>query len=119
MPVAVHITPHNMSREDYDRVIAELDASGAGEPEGRLFHAAYGDDEVHMFEVWDSPENFDAHRSALRGDPGRRGGCGHRQRTSASFPAPRLRPAPGRAGRGQAGERTGHNPACRPTAFAP
>jgi hypothetical protein len=40
MPVAVHITPHNMSRADYDRVIAELDASGAGEPEGPLFHAA-------------------------------------------------------------------------------
>ena len=65
LPVAVHITPHNMSREDYDRVIAELAASGAGEPEGRRFHAAYGDDEVHMFEVWDSPDQFDAHSDRL------------------------------------------------------
>ena len=61
MPVAVHITSHHMSREDYERVIALLEASGAGEPEGRLFHAAYGEDEVHMFEVWESAEQFDAH----------------------------------------------------------
>ena len=65
MAVAVHITPHNMSSEDYDRVIAELDAAGAGEPEGRLFHAAYGEDEVHMFEVWNSPDQFDAHSDRL------------------------------------------------------
>lgn len=44
---------------------SELEASGAGEPEGRLFHAAYGDDEVHMFEVWESPEQFEAHRKQM------------------------------------------------------
>jgi len=54
-----------MSRDDYNRVIAELEAAGAGEPEGRQFHAAYGEDEVHMFEVWDSPEQFDAHSDRL------------------------------------------------------
>ena len=54
-----------MSKEDYDRVIADLEASGAGEPEGRSFHAAYGDDEVHMFEVWDSAEQFEAHRDKV------------------------------------------------------
>jgi hypothetical protein len=31
----------------------------------RLFHAAYGEDEVHMFEVWDSPDQFDAHSDRL------------------------------------------------------
>ena len=51
MPVAVRITPHNMSREEYDQAIVALEASGADQPEGRLFHAAYGDDEVHMFEA--------------------------------------------------------------------
>jgi hypothetical protein len=35
---------------------------GADHPEGRPIHAAYGDDEVHMFEVWESPEHFDPHR---------------------------------------------------------
>jgi quinol monooxygenase YgiN len=65
MPVAVRIAPDHMSKEDYHRAIAELEASGAGEPDGRLSHAAYGDDEVHMFEVWESPEHFDANREPL------------------------------------------------------
>lgn len=65
MPVAVRIAPQHMSKADYERVIAELEASGAGEPDGRLFHAAYGDDEVHMFEVWESPEHFEAHRDTM------------------------------------------------------
>jgi quinol monooxygenase YgiN len=65
MPVAVRITPDHMSREEYDRLIVDLEASGADEPEGRLFHAAYGDDEVHMFEVWESPEHFASHRDRL------------------------------------------------------
>ena len=62
MPVAIRITPHQMSKEDYDKAIAELAASGAAEPEGRLFHAAYGDEDVQLFEVWESPEQFEAHR---------------------------------------------------------
>jgi quinol monooxygenase YgiN len=62
MPVAIRITPHQMSKEDYDSAIAELKASGTAEPDGRLFHAAYGDDEVHLFEVWESPEQFEVHR---------------------------------------------------------
>jgi quinol monooxygenase YgiN len=60
--VAVRITPHKMSKEDYEAAIAELSASGVSEPEGRLFHAAYGDDDVHMFEVWESAEQFESHR---------------------------------------------------------
>jgi hypothetical protein len=43
-----------MSRKDYDRLIGELEATGVGEPEGRAFHAANGEDEVHMSEVWDT-----------------------------------------------------------------
>jgi quinol monooxygenase YgiN len=65
MAVAVHISPKNMTKADYERVIGELEASGVGEPDGRTFHAAYGDDDVHMFEVWNSEEQFDAHRERL------------------------------------------------------
>ena len=65
MAVAVRICPDQMSRADYERMITELEDSGLCEPEGRSFHAAYGDDQVHMFEVWDSPEQFDAHRERL------------------------------------------------------
>jgi quinol monooxygenase YgiN len=65
MTVAVHISPQHMTKADYERTIAQLEASGMGEPEGRLFHAAYGDDEVQMFEVWESPEHFEAHREQM------------------------------------------------------
>jgi quinol monooxygenase YgiN len=65
MPVAVRITPKQLSRDDYEKLIDELEATGAGEPDGRQFHAAYGDDEVHMFEVWESREHFEDHRDSL------------------------------------------------------
>ena len=45
MSVAVHITCQHMWEEDY--------------------HAAYGNDDVKMFEVWESPEHFEAHRENL------------------------------------------------------
>ncbi|HTX08838.1 MAG TPA: hypothetical protein VME22_09515 [Solirubrobacteraceae bacterium] len=61
MAVAVHISAKNMSKSDYERIIGDLEASGLSQPAGRRFHAAYGDDEVHVFEVWDSEEQFQAH----------------------------------------------------------
>jgi quinol monooxygenase YgiN len=54
-----------MSRDDYERVIKELEESGAGDPEGRRMHTAYGDKNVYMFEVWDSQEQFDQHGERL------------------------------------------------------
>ncbi len=65
MAVAVHICPDKMSKAEYERVIKDLEDSGVGEPEGRTFHAAYGADQVCMFEVWDSAEQFGAHRGRL------------------------------------------------------
>jgi quinol monooxygenase YgiN len=62
MPVAVHICPTQMTKDDYERLIGDLEASGAGEPEGRLYHAAFGDQELEIFEVWQSEEHFDVHR---------------------------------------------------------
>jgi quinol monooxygenase YgiN len=67
VPIAVRITPTNMSREDYERIMKQLEESGAGEPEGRVFHASYGEDQVHMFDVWDSHESFQAHQGDLMG----------------------------------------------------
>jgi quinol monooxygenase YgiN len=65
MPVAVTISCERMSKDDYERVISDLEASGLSEPEGRLYHAAYGGDQVQMFEVWRSQEDFDAHRDSM------------------------------------------------------
>ena len=65
MPIAVRICPTKMSRDDYAKVMADLERTGGGAPDGRLFHAGYGEDEVHMFEVWDSSDQFDAHSDRL------------------------------------------------------
>jgi hypothetical protein len=62
MPVAVHICPEKMTRDDYNKTIDELEASGRKEPEGRMFHCAYGNENVSVFEVWQSEEDFEAHR---------------------------------------------------------
>jgi len=66
VPVAIHICPTHMTKDDYEKVIADLEKEGVHEPEGRLYHAAYGDDDdVRMFEVWRSQEDFDAHKDDL------------------------------------------------------
>ena len=63
MPVAIHICPTQMTKEDYERITAELKATGCDQPSGRLYHAAYGDDEIEIFEVWESPEQFHDHQN--------------------------------------------------------
>jgi quinol monooxygenase YgiN len=65
MSVAVHICPDHMTRADYENLTAELKASGVHEPAGRLSHIAYGEDEVQMFETWESADQFEAHRDDL------------------------------------------------------
>jgi quinol monooxygenase YgiN len=66
MPCAIHICPDHMSKDDYEKVIGDLEKEGLHEPDGRLYHAAYGDDDnVDMFEVWRSQEDFDAHSDKL------------------------------------------------------
>jgi hypothetical protein len=59
MAVALLLTPASMTAEQYERVIKQLEASGAGAPLGRRFHACFGPDgHLAMFEVWDSVEEF-------------------------------------------------------------
>jgi hypothetical protein len=67
VPIAVRIAPKNMSRDDYAKVISDLEQACGGAPEGRLFHAGYGEDEVHMFDVWDSHESFQPYHDDLVG----------------------------------------------------
>jgi quinol monooxygenase YgiN len=67
MPVAIHICPDHMTKDDYKRAIGDLEKEGVHEPDGRLYHAAYGDDNVQLFEVWRSEDEFDAHKDKLFG----------------------------------------------------
>jgi hypothetical protein len=48
-----------MTAEPYDRVVKQVDASGAGDPPGRRFHVCFGS--AHHLTVsaaWDSAEEF-------------------------------------------------------------
>ena len=59
MAVALLSTPMSMTAEQYDRVIKQLETSGAAAPPGRRFHACFGPDHhLMVFEVWDSTEDF-------------------------------------------------------------
>ena len=61
MVVACLSTPASMTAEQYDRVIKQLEGSGASAPSGRRFHACFGQgDHLSMFDVWDSVEEFEA-----------------------------------------------------------
>ena len=66
MAVALLFTPTSMTAEQYDRVIEQLEASGAGAPPGRRFHACFGPGHrLTMFDVWDSVEEFQAFGTTL------------------------------------------------------
>ncbi len=60
MPFVVRFTPKSMSSQQYDDVIKRLDAAGAGSPQGRIFHVAFGEpDALRVSDIWDTHENFD------------------------------------------------------------
>jgi hypothetical protein len=64
MPIAVHCTPAQFSRDDYEKMIAELEKDG--EPDGRVSHTSYdGPDGVHFFEVWETEDHYAQHHDRL------------------------------------------------------
>ena len=60
MPFVVRFVPKSMSSTQYDQVIKQLEAAGAGSPRGRIFHVAFGPKEaLRVSDIWDTHENFD------------------------------------------------------------
>ena len=60
MAFGYYFHPESMSAEQYDRVVQKLDEAGAGSPPGRSYHCALQvGNSVHVFDVWDSEEQFD------------------------------------------------------------
>jgi hypothetical protein len=55
-----------MTAAQYDEIIKKLEAAGAGKPAGRLYHVCYGEPaNLHVTDVWDSMENFQAFGQTL------------------------------------------------------
>jgi hypothetical protein len=61
MAIGMYFRPEGMTKDTYDEVIRRLDDAGAGSPPGRTHHFALqmDDGSVHVFDVWDSQEQFD------------------------------------------------------------
>lgn len=61
MAIGIYFPLQNMSAEKYDDVIKQLQDAGSGAPAGRSYHCAFqGENGLHVFDVWESQEAFDA-----------------------------------------------------------
>ena len=59
MAIVAEFNIPGMTAEQYDRTVQELEAKGAGAPEGRIFHvAAPTDTGWFVVDVWESEEYF-------------------------------------------------------------
>ena len=66
MALSFYFNPASMNSTQYNEVIRRLEAAGAGEPPGRLYHACFGpDDKLQVFDIWESQEEFDAFGATL------------------------------------------------------
>ena len=66
MAIGIYFAHVGFTAEKYDKAIAQLEASGAGSPKGRTFHAALeSDGAINVFDIWESQEDFDAFGAVL------------------------------------------------------
>jgi hypothetical protein len=78
MSIVLHFKPSGFPLATYKEAVKQLEAAGAGSPKGRSYHVCYGDaNSVHVTDVWDSIEDFEAFgktlvpiMQALGADPG-------------------------------------------------
>jgi len=66
MALGFYFTPKGFTKDKYDEAIRQLEASGAGAPDGRLHHFALEQDgEITVFDVWESQEKMEAFGATL------------------------------------------------------
>ena len=71
MAFAFLVNPPSMTASQYDDVMRALDAAGAGDPPGRLYHACFGSgDQLRILDVWESREALDSFVRTLLDLPG-------------------------------------------------
>lgn len=60
MALGFYFAAESFSPDQYDEAIRRLQAAGAGSPPGRSYHCAFsGRGGLHVFDVWDSQEDFE------------------------------------------------------------
>jgi len=66
MAIGVYFHPASMNVQEYEDILRRLEQAGAGAPKGRLYHSSFGDpNQLMVFDVFDSRENFDAFGQVL------------------------------------------------------
>jgi len=66
MAIAVYFHPNGMTLAQFEEAHRRLQEAGAAEPRGRLHHSCFGEDgDLEVFDIWESPESFEAFGAAL------------------------------------------------------
>jgi hypothetical protein len=66
MPNGFYFSPSSFPVDAYDKTLKDLEAAGVGSPAGRLFHFALEiENNIHVFDVWESQETFEAFGATL------------------------------------------------------
>ncbi len=61
MSLVVRHSPISLSSATYDSTIQVLEATGVWPPDGLDYHICFGTDgDLHVSEIWDSKEQFEA-----------------------------------------------------------
>jgi hypothetical protein len=66
MSIVVRFSPKSLTIEKHNEVTRRLEETGAWPPDGLDYHVVFGSDgDLHVSEIWDSPEQFQAFGATL------------------------------------------------------
>jgi hypothetical protein len=66
MAIAVYFHPKGLTLKQFEEVHRLLDEAGEGNNSNRLHHSCFGEDgELMVYEIWSSPESFQAFGNVL------------------------------------------------------
>ena len=66
MSIVVRFSPNSLTIEKHNEVTRRLEETGAWPPDGLDYHVVFGSDgNLHVSEIWDSPEQFQTFGATL------------------------------------------------------
>ena len=66
MSIVVRYHPKNLTAEQYDNVVRREEGTATYPPDGREYQFCFGTDgDLHVSEIWDSPEQLQAYGEIL------------------------------------------------------
>ena len=66
MAIAAYFHPKNMTLEQFNEIHRQLEEAGDEPDPHRLHHSCFGaDGDLMVYDIWDSPESFQAFGQAL------------------------------------------------------